>query len=580
MDIKRKYNLFWAIIVLSCCLLLAGACENVGDFGTEGPPAEESGDVLLSLTADIVPPVVSQTRAVIPTEGFTGTSYKFGLSITKDNEAKGETFDGGGDMVAVMSRLSTSATAWNWSFKNNKTSYFIPESDVKVPAGKPLRIIAYYPHNPDADAFTTGIPFNFTEVINPKQEEILYNTNIADTVQASAGNKVVVPLKFHHAYSWIVINVTKYIDKGIDQLSSVTLDNLLGERIKNKGFINPATGLCMPGAEAGPIGESRLAQTIPFNDAPGVKPIKYEFLVPSFMDPSVSNEDLIITMIINGTREIFPLQRMFLNNDGDKYGFRQGSKNTYNIVFDNSALSLRLLNWNSAVITEDFGTKETFSNVVGVVDYSRTAVFYWSPATYGLSLSTTLNSTADSYSTYLSTVAYGGNGKYVTEKPRTNPPVVAGSQLYICEDDDNVRDSESVYTKTWLTRQDVSASPVPWEDENGQLVAKELCRKYGLGGYHDWRLPRASEFREFMMFTSYNSTVGNNYMGISAKDQYKLFWTATEVDENHAWTASYYDDSTDKGKQYKGPLLNSQDKKKVKAFVRCVRIPKAGDVLP
>ena len=460
----------------------------------------------------------------------------------------------------------------------------IPESDLKVPTGKPLRIIAYYPSITGTGAFTAGIPFDFTGMDNPMQKEILYNTNTACTVQSPVfpSEKVEVPLKFQHAYSWIVINITKYIDKDEYKLTNVTIDNLLGERIKNKGFINPATGLCMPGAEAGPIGESRAAATIPFNDAPGVKPIKYEFLVPAFMDPSVSNENIIITMMINGTREVFPLQRMFLNRDGDKYGFRQGHKNTYNIVFDNSALSLRLLNWSSIVITEDFGTKETFSNKIGVVNYSDRSIYYWNPGAYGLSLSTTLDSEveADSYSTYLSTVAYGNNGGYVTQNPLPQPPEIAGSQKYICEDDINVRDSEHVYTKTWITKQNVSAASVPWEDENGQLVAKELCRKYSLGGYHDWRLPRASEFREFMMFTSYNATIGSTYMGLMSADQHRLFWTATEVDENHAWTASYYNDSADKGTQYKGPLLNSQDKKKVKAFVRCVRIPKTGDVLP
>ena len=32
-----------------------------------------------------------------------------------------------------------------------------------------------------------------------------------------------------------------------------------------------------------------------------------------------------------------------------------------------------------------------------------------------------------------------------------------------------------------MTTKDVSIEPVPWEDEMGQLVAKELCRKYNGG---------------------------------------------------------------------------------------------------
>jgi TatD DNase family protein len=38
--------------------------------------------------------------------------------------------------------------------------------------------------------------------------------------------------------------------------------------------------------------------------------------------------------------------------------------------------------------------------------------------------------------------------------------------------------NEKAYQKIQMTKYDISTIPVPWADENGQLVAKELCRKY------------------------------------------------------------------------------------------------------
>lgn len=564
MNITKKHSLYPAVVVLSCCLLLAGACENTEGLGTE----VQSGDVPLHFKVDMVKTTASETRAFTPVEDFTGKSYSFGLSVTKDNEAKGEVFPGSGDMTAVMDNFSTKPEV-KWEFKDNATGSIV--TTPTVPVGKPLRIIAYYPSVKGTGAFKDGIPFDFTKVIAPKQEEILYNMDTTITVQQpSSGNKAVIPLKFQHAYSWIVINITKYMDKGTYKLTDVNIDNLLGERIKNKGFINPATGLCMPGAKAGPIGESRAGgESIPYDQALVSSPLKYEFLVPAFMDSSVSNENIIITMTINGTKEIFPLQRMYLNRDGDKYGFRQGYKNTYNIVFDNSSLSLRILNWSSVVITENFGEKETFSNEIAKADYDNTSVYYW-PSKSGLAKSNFFSAGSDEYETYLTTVAYGSNGSYVPEKRPTSPPT---GSMYVCDDDWNVRDMENVYSKCWITKKDVSSAPVPWEDEKGQLLAKELCRKYRGGGYHDWRLPRASEFRGFMVFASFSSAQ-QIVLGLQNRER-NLFWTATEVDESRAWAASYYYNQLDLINR--GPLLYPQDKRTVEAAVRCVRIPKPGD---
>lgn len=59
----------------------------------------------------------------------------------------------------------------------------------------------------------------------------------------------------------------------------------------------------MKGATEGPIGEVRAARALSTGT-----PVTYEFLVPAFMDNGVKDEDVVITLMINGHKEIFPLK--------------------------------------------------------------------------------------------------------------------------------------------------------------------------------------------------------------------------------------------------------------------------------
>ena len=173
------------------------------------------------------------------------------------------------------------------------------------------------------------------------------------------------------------------------------------------------------------------------------------------------------------------------------------------------------------------------------------------------------------FESYLTTVSYGSNGQYVPAKPITALPPPGG---IIIEDDENVALKEEVYPVFQMTTEDISIDPVPWEDENGQLVAKEICRKYNGGGFHNWRLPRASELRALFIYLVYNSgqsTPMDKLNFNQDKNQYKLYWTGTEVDENQAWSMYYYNESHDNFNK-RGPMISPQDKKE-KCAVRCIR---------
>lgn len=566
MDINKKYTLPRAIILAACPLLLAVACDNYDGPGPDIPAKE----VPLNFNASIEKTETTQSRTIItPTTDFTGNSYSFGMSLTK-SENGSEIFKGSSDMTAIMERPNSS-TQWNWSFTDNSNNATVTPAG---PEGKALKVVAYYPPVLSAtkDVYTDGIPFDFSSKTDLKQTDLLYNTSTIYPFVPSGDPVATIPLNFRHAYTWIVLNITKYVNKGPEfKLSSVSLDNFGSSWIKNQGAIDPETGLAKDGATAGPIGIT----VAPAAALSTTQALTYEFLVPSFMDTKVSDGDIALVLNVNGINELFMLDRTYLNrsDDGKSFGFRQGYKNTYDLVYNNSVLSLSIQNWSSEVIDGDFG-----GNIVppGDGDYKWMNLinqYYWPTATKpGDSWQTTyppkptyLATGVHPFEDYLTTVAYGGNGAYVPVN--TPDPTKQPTDGLKITDDINVYKNEKAYPVIQITRNDISTVLVPWEDANGQLVAKELCRKYNGGGFHNWRLPRASELRAVLVLVSANGSGLSDLNFNQDANRNKPYWTGTEVNENEAW--GMYIDYT--GAIADTKLVLSPYDKKMTASVRCVR---------
>ncbi|MCM0317002.1 fimbrillin family protein [Bacteroides fragilis] len=566
MDTNNKYTYPRAIILAACSLLLAGACDNYDGPGSDTPGRE----VRLNFNASIESTEGTQSRSITGITDFSGNSYAFGMSITK-SENGSEIFKGSSDMTATMERSGATAP-WNWSFLDNSDHSSVTPAG---PEGKALKVLAYYPAVSSAtkDVYTNGIPFDFSAKTGLKQTDLLYNTSTIYPFAPSDGSVATVPLNFRHAYTWIVLNITKYVNKGPEfKLSSVTLDNLGGSWIKNQGAIDPETGLAKDGATAGPIGVTVEPAVV----LSTTEVRTYEFLVPSFMDTKVGNGEIVLVLNVNGINEIFTLDKAYLNQSDDRksFGFRQGYKNTYDLVFNNSALSLSIQNWSSEVIDGDFG-----GDIVppGGQDYKwmnlDNGSLLWPSATYPDASYPTiypkksgyLTANEHPYEDYLTTVAYGGNGAYVpvnTPDPATLPK----NGLKIT-DDINVYTMEKAHQILQVTKNDVSIAPVPWEDGNGRLVAKELCRKYNGGGFHNWRLPRASELRAVLVLVSGNGSALSDLNFGKDENRNKPYWTGTEVNENEAWGMSY----DHAGVIVDSKLVLSPYDKKTSCSVRCVR---------
>lgn len=555
MDTNKKYTLPRAILLTAFPLLLAGACDNYAYDGPEpDTPAEE---VPLNFNASIEKTEDTQSRMIAPTTDFTENTYSFGMSITK-SENGNEIFQGSSDLTATMERAGSTAP-WNWSFTDNSNNATVTPVG---PEGKALKVVAYYPlvSANTKNVYTDGIPFDFSDKANLQQTDLLYNTNTSYPFTPSGDPVATIPLRFRHAYTWIVLNIKKYVDKGgVFKLSNVSLDNLGGDWIKNRGAIDPETGLAKDGATAGPIGIT----VDPPVELSTTEMLTYQFLVPSFMDAKVGDGQITLILNVNGINELFPLDKVYLNqsDDGKSFGFRQGYKNTYDLVYNNSVLSLSIQNWSSEVISGNFG-----DNIVPPsTDNSKWIEFQKSSYYWGSYPPKPIYSSASVhlYENYFTTVAYGGNGAYVPVKTASPP---SADQLKIT-DDINVYTNEKAYPVIQITKKDVSVVSVPWEDKNGELVAKELCRKYNEGGFHDWRLPRATELRAVLVLAAGNGSAFTDLNFGKDENRNKPYWTGTEVNENEAWSISFDYQSTIRNTK----LMLSPLDKKMTASVRCVR---------
>lgn len=558
---NKKHTILRAITLAACSLLLAGACDNyIGDGMEPDIPANE---VPLNFSASIEKTEAAQSRSFTPTENLPIGAYSFGLSITK-TENGSEPFKGSSDMKATEHSITH-----KWDFYDNSDQERITPVG---PGGKALKVVAYYPLVSSAtkDVYTKGIPFDFSAKTDLKQTDLLYNT---DTIYhiPSGVEPAIVPIKFRHAYTWIVLNITKYVNKGPEcMLNSVSLDNLGRSWIKNKGSIDPETGLAKDGAIAGPIGVT-VAPAVALSTT---EVRTYEFLIPSFMDTKVGDGEIVLVLNVNGINELFTLDKAYLNrsDDGKSFGFRQGYKNTYDLVYNNSALSLSIQNWSSEVINGDFGGN---TGVPGAGNYKELELgsYYWPTATkpgdpYPKKYPpqpTYLTTGVHTFEGYLTTVDYGGNGAYVSvNTPSSSTLPKDGLQI---TDDINVYTNEKVYPKIHMTKNDISIVPIPWADGNGQLVAKELCKKYNGGGFHNWRLPRASELRAVLVLVSANGGTLSDLNFNQDVNRNKLYWTGTEVNESEVW--GMYIDYT--GVVKTTTVVLSPYDKRMDASVRCVR---------
>lgn len=573
MKTRRIYGLSGTFFLASCFLLLAGGCEEADRIDTKIPPRE----VVLNFDASVTRTVNPETRDVTTMDEFSDNDYQLGISITKDNEAKGTIFTGSNDLTAGMRRAAADAP-WEWSFKRTSDNVEV-DKPLKAPAGKPLKVLAYYSATgTTAGAFTNGIPFDFTATSSLMQTEILYNTETTTTLTASPdGSAVNIPLKFQHAYSWIVVNVSKYLGTGDPvNLSSVAIDNLSGNWIKNKGTISPETGLAMAESTIGPIKEIKGDQ--PLSVTSDNKPVTYNFLVPSFMDANVKDGDVVLVLSVNGNQEYFPLLREHLNQDGNTYGFRQGYMNTYNLEFNNSSLALNLVNWTSTTINGSFGEEPSTSWDYVLLDYDNTYPSRPVPSAFWPSITgqtivfpakpTFLSSTdiQHPFDNYLTTVAYGGNGAYIPKGAEIVVPT-GGIQL---GDYQGLAGAEKINSKIYITTKDISIESVSWQNENGVLAAKEICQKYNGGGLTGWRLPRVSELRAlFIYYTANSAETKFEKLGFNADaNQYVNYWTGTEESADRAWCMYYY--STVGNFLFKGPVISVANKSERYA-VRCVR---------
>lgn len=504
--LANKLSSIGAGLFVVCLCLLSGSCDsNIfpgdEDSGGTAPVALQfstSVEKLLS-TAD--------TRAINPNGGilegstFPEGNSEIGMFITKNSFGNGEVFPGSNGMKAVLTRDASGRESWTYP------SNVKPEGNV----GTPIKMVAYWPYNQAATA--SGIPFDFRDVTGEVQKELLYNKKEKQVVKIPAEGKI--PLQFAHAYSRISLHICKSSNSGEVKVSSASISNQTGKWIKNQGMINPATGYPTQDSKPGDITDATTKTLTLYTTGAA----QYDFLVPAFMNESVLDGDIAFKLNVAGKETLYSLQREHLNKSVDKgitsYGFQQGYKNSYILVYDNLTASLQLRDWNTVEI-EGGNIGEPL-----IPDASYQGwVFDYNQISQELVNNLSRPIKNHLYETYLSDSERGNNG--------TNGAIWL----------DN-KDSKSNFEWIWSQEPprspiefalfDATSYPVQWRDESKRLIAKEFCKNYREGGYSNWRLPRTSEW---YMFERRIKTE-NDYLYFSQKKGGQIpgqywYWSGTQ----------------------------------------------------
>lgn len=516
-SLENKLSSIGAGLFVVCFCLLSGSCDNNSfpgdDDGSDTTPVtlqfSTSVEKLLS-TAD--------TRAIKPGGTIEGPTFpqgdsQIGMFITRNSTVGGDVFPGSADnMKAVLTRDAAGTESWVYTQKDGTPA--TPESYV----GKNIQVVAYWPYNQNTTA--SGIPFDFTNVTGGVQTELLYNKQERQKIKIATGGQI--PLEFAHAYSWITLNICKSVNSGLINVSSVSVVNQSGAWIKNKGRIDPATGYPTEDSQPGGITDD-TEQELRISTSPSGA--KYEFLVPAFIDESVADGSIGFKLLVEGKETVFELKREYLNevveNGVTKYGFRQGYKNSYELVYDNLTMSLQLRSWTVVKPEGDIG-------LPGIVDPNYKG---WMFAKDDITAPLPQISKPDGsiitpwvtdhlYESYLSDQARGNNGSITA---------IWGVASTMEENFKWVWGQEPPRSSIEFAISDVLTTPAQWRDQNGILVAKELCKNYREGGYSNWRLPRMAEWYMFerRIKTSYDYLYYPQQYGGEIPSQ-NWYWSGTE----------------------------------------------------
>lgn len=553
---REKATRLCALIGVCSLGIYLAAC-NYGELPVDG---EGTGKVELRFSASISDSPSTKGTITQPaiTQGtaFADGPHLFGLFVTRPDGTPLTT--GSGDKDNMKSTLTVSGTTQTWAHD---------VGSLAVNNGDKVKIKGYYPWT--AGATATAVPFNLSETDPAQWIDLLYLSSPAPTTDTPITDaQSTIDLKFSHAFCWVTVNLTKLSENPPVKVKAVTIGNAYAgqKTVINQGTLNLTTGEIT--GISGPLkillAESSeiFLETQPETSA-NAQPAEFNFLVPPVMRADMKDSEIVIevtTLESTGTSSkeeekvlTFPLSLSHLNQDGANYGFQQGKHNTYNIVYNNSAMNLSLSDWHSVTIDPTKLGEESELRFKKSRDFTLTDISLLESVNGPNISDYTLDAGDHLYHSFLGEVAENNNGKYI-ENIASTPAGTSAPRWK------NAVRQEKVYPSIQVSGYNAAGgAQIPWKDkETGSLLAKQACVEYREGGYTDWRLPRISEC--YMM--AYSPVQGQTF-DLGFRD----LWSATEANPDECYAATYNDDTSIGSKVF----YVQKFPKESSFYVRCVR---------
>lgn len=306
----------WSAALL--CLLGLSACSRE-------PAAELTEFVRLDLNAAVTANAYSGTRAAVDGTYFRG-QHRFGMWVCESGTEFRPVMDGYMNLLATLNAQNKDSQVWQYTFDG------LQHDIMHVKRFTPADIYAYYPFtgnswpndtfNPLAVPFRSGTSdWMWAEPVT-LGEELLH------------GDRVDVPLEFHHAMTCIEVRI-KCLYTGTVDLTEMSLTDSKGRLIKS-GTMNILTGELSFGEEnkAG-----RLTITYSVNESRlTTQERRFHIIMPAVSGYEDGDFELSFKFDNLPAKTSFSIPGNIIDQDGNDIkitGFETGKRYIYSLTLDN-----------------------------------------------------------------------------------------------------------------------------------------------------------------------------------------------------------------------------------------------------
>lgn len=316
------------IYVILTLLALISCSEETGI-------AEQTGTVTLMLNAAIQTNG-TQSKAVITETGFPvspqGEMSRIGLFLMNE---QGNPYQKGEDNLLAEIRgtiLPDNSKHYTWGYKLNDGVTKLDH--LSIQNGTDFQLYGYYPWVKGATS--TQVPFDLSAPVEETNQTDLLVSPVQKAKGDSFSRLQFISLSFKHTFALLEFRIKAQTGQQNLRVREIQIaNNGSAAWIRNKGFVNPQTGV-VTGNSAGNI-RIRCDKTL---TAGSDTYTQFRILVPPFVNWNYKDGDILVSFFETAGQATPTTQLKLSREQVTSAGFEGGKKYTYRLSYNNNMFQI------------------------------------------------------------------------------------------------------------------------------------------------------------------------------------------------------------------------------------------------